>query len=48
MGIDIAQLLPEFDAVYAWTSRDRVIIEQMVIFASLFKIFAQVKRQRPT
>ena len=29
MEIDGARLLPEFDAVYAWTSRDRAIIERM-------------------
>ena len=29
--IDDARLFPEFDALCGWTSRDRVIIEQMVM-----------------
>ena len=32
METDDARLLPELDAVYAWTSRDRVIIERMPTF----------------
>ena len=32
MEIDDARLLLEFDAVHAWTPRDRVIIEQMVVY----------------
>ena len=28
MEIDHASLLPEFDAVYAWTPRDRVIVKR--------------------
>ena len=27
-----ARFLPEFDTVRAWTPRDRVVIEQMVMF----------------
>ena len=32
MDVHHAQLLPEFDAVYAWTSRDRVIIKRMTAY----------------
>ena len=32
MDVDFAQLLPEFDAVYALTSRDRVVIKRMIVY----------------
>ena len=37
-----AELLLEFDAAYAWTSRDRVIVKQMTAhLARVAKRFAQ-------
>ena len=32
METDDARFLPEFGVVHAWTSRDKVIIEQMVMY----------------
>ena len=32
MECDHAQLLLEFDTVYAWTSRDRVIVKRMTTY----------------
>ena len=45
MEIDGAQLLPKFDAVYAWTSRDRVIIKRMTAYLAREKqnIFVEMK-----
>ena len=38
-----ARLLVEFDAVYSWTSRDRVIIEQMVRYLARLNVFPEVE-----
>ena len=45
MENDGAQLLPKFDAVYAWTSRDRVIIKRMTAYLAREKqnIFVEMK-----
>ena len=32
VGMDHAQLLPEFDAVYVWKPRDRVIVKRMITY----------------
>ena len=32
MEFDHAQLLPEFDAVHVWTSRDRVIVKPTTMY----------------
>ena len=34
MDSDDARLLPEVDAVYAWSSRDAVIIEQVAMYVA--------------
>ena len=42
-GMDHAQSLPEFDAVYAWTPRDRVIVKRMI--THLADVFVEVENR---
>ena len=34
MNFDHAQVLQEFDAVYAWTPRDRVVVKRMTTYSA--------------
>ena len=45
MEVDDARLLPEVDAVHAWTPRDRVVIEQMVTYLASTRqnVFVEVE-----